>query len=440
MSVRLPGLQQLSLNPTDEEEDPALQEAIERSLKDEEEELQRAIMLSLQHSDASSAESAKELFAVMVLGGSPAADPKYKAAFPNCNVFTVGDHSTADIKRDWTDPDLWKAAAARNPDAVIIDFGSDSWIREQKIAEYLAQLLKTTKAALLVSPPNNAKDNWYDVMSPVPFFGDGAYQLRYRVTLLATEPSVLFAFRHDFEEKELLPSQEMMLAQECLKLMYEDREGIADERRECYKRRELRLGKGMEWYDALQLQLSYLTQLVSAPASAVPLPVYFVKRLPNEVDNPLEWYDRKTPMKDVTVKLEDLPTGVDPPGLYPKQVVYAVDRPGEGSYQIAARLPSDWPFAAPRFYIKAKKTGPKITEDGDVWWNKGDWVNCKRYVEVITRKGEPLDHLAPLLGWDDKEYDWLHEMLTDWSPAVFTSYYVSRLKTDEVIDRVLQAA
>ena len=61
-------------------------------------------------------------------------------------------------------------------------------------------------------------------------------------------------------------------------------------------------------------------------------------------------------------------------------------------------------------------------------------------VVVITREGKPLHHLAPPLGWDDTKYAWLHEMLTEWSPAVSLSFYVSRLKTDEVIDRVLQEA
>tara|TARA_Y100000389_G_C17326736_1_gene445983 strand:+ start:58 stop:843 length:786 start_codon:yes stop_codon:yes gene_type:complete len=236
--------------------------------EDEDEMLQRAILLSLQHSNASSAESAEEPFAVMVMGGSKTADPAYYAALRNCSVFTVGDHPTADIKGDWTDPNLWKAAAARKPDAVVIDYGSDSWIKDSNVGTNLAQLLATTKAALLVSPPNQrTQSEWYDAMSPVSFFGDDAHahMRRYRVTLLDTEPNVLFAFRHDFEEMELFPSQVMMLASECLRLVYEDRKGIADERRECYERKQLWLGKGLEWYDALQLQLSYLTKRVSAP-------------------------------------------------------------------------------------------------------------------------------------------------------------------------------
>lgn len=235
--------------------------------EDEDEMLQRALLLSLQQSNASSAESAEEPFAVMVMGGSETADPAYYDAFPNCSVFTVGDHPKADIKNDWTNPNLWKEAAARKPDAVVIDYGSDSWIKDSTVGTNLAQLLATTKAALLVSPPNDTQSEWYDAMSPVSFFGDDAHahMRRYRVTLLDTEPHVLFAFRHDFDEMELFPSEVMMLASECLKLMYEDREGIKDERQECDKRKQLWLGKGLKWYNALQLQLSYLTKRVSAP-------------------------------------------------------------------------------------------------------------------------------------------------------------------------------
>ena len=186
-------------------------------------------------------------------------------------------------------------------------------------------------------------------------------------------------------------------------------------------------------------QEAELQEAPKLPASAEPLPPNRLGRLVKDVNNPLE-SDLKTPMKNVTVELEDLPTGVDATGLYSKQVVYTVGSPGESSYQIAARFPSGWPIKAPRYYIKTTKTGPKVTEDGDVWWKKGDWVDCKTYVVVITREGEPLHHLAPPLGWDDTKYAWLHEVLLNWAPALNTSYYVSLLKTDEVIDSVLQEA
>ncbi len=180
-----------------------------------------------------------------------------------------------------------------------------------------------------------------------------------------------------------------------------------------------------------------------APLGA-PLPPKWAKRLEIEVGNPTEVDG--TPMQDVDVTLESCPEP-ETSNLHNRQVVYTV-HPSKFKlgYEIAVRLPSGpapgdaWPFAPPYYYIKTKK----VQTNNSGWWEVGDWVDVKKYLNVITREEEVYGEYSEELRSD--AYNFLHEKLANsgtsdgWSPAVQLSHYVSLLKNNKTTDLLLKMA
>ena len=79
-------------------------------------------------------------FVLMIMGGSPEADARYRNRFSACQVFTAGDHPGADVRGSWDEDAYWDEVTARAPTAIVIDMGSDSCIQApaaSKLGAYL---------------------------------------------------------------------------------------------------------------------------------------------------------------------------------------------------------------------------------------------------------------------------------------------------------------
>jgi len=80
-------------------------------------------------------------------------DSSRRQRFSKCKVSIAGNHSTADIQGDWSDQSFWQRIYQENPTAIVIDYGSDSWMTEE-VQNNLANYINTTHSMLIFSPTN----------------------------------------------------------------------------------------------------------------------------------------------------------------------------------------------------------------------------------------------------------------------------------------------
>lgn len=220
-------------------------------------------------------------FVIMVLGGSEDADDRYKQSFPRCTVFTVGSHTGADVQGDWENPSVWEESKKRKPGAVIIDYGSDSWMKGSA-GMHLADILNSTGAMLLFSPPPTERPDsvggWWETMLWVHFLSDEEHMRKYNAMVL-DDNQLLLCFSNSFEEAPLYPGELLQAIDECTDLIQktDDLWGsnslvakrIAEKRTErikdCFAKRQA-MYLPVPWLTALQVQLSLVTSCVDAPS------------------------------------------------------------------------------------------------------------------------------------------------------------------------------
>jgi hypothetical protein len=223
-------------------------------------------------------------FVIMVLGGSEVADDRYKQSFPRCTVFTVGSHTGADVQGDWENPSVWEESKKRKPGAVIIDYGSDSWMKGSA-GMHLADILKSTGAMLLFSPPPTERPDsvggWWETMLRVHFLSDEEHMRKYNAMVL-DDNQLLLCFSNSFEEAPLYPGELLQAIDECTDLMrvQETPGGLwspnnlvakriekkhSERIKDCFAKRQA-MYLPVPWLTGLQLQLSLVTSCVDAPS------------------------------------------------------------------------------------------------------------------------------------------------------------------------------
>ena len=239
----------------------------------EDRELRDALRLSRERTDGP--------FVIMVLGGSEVADGLYKQSFPRCTVFTVGSHTGADVQGDWENQSIWEESKKRKPDAVIIDYGSESWM-EGSAGMHLADTLKSTGAMLLFSPPPTERPDsvggWWETMLWVHFLSDEEHMRKYNAMLLDNN-QLLLCFSNSFEDAPLYPGELLQAIDECMDLVQKKEDGLgfsnslvakriaaqrAERIKDCFSKRQA-MYVPVPWLTGLQLQLSLVTSCVDAP-------------------------------------------------------------------------------------------------------------------------------------------------------------------------------
>lgn len=92
-----------------------------------------------------------DTFKLMFLGGSPRVDSLRRERYQRCGIKIAGNHTTADIQGDWSDQVFWQRINQENPTAIVVDYGSDSWMTEAAQVN-LATYINTTHTMLIFSP------------------------------------------------------------------------------------------------------------------------------------------------------------------------------------------------------------------------------------------------------------------------------------------------
>ncbi len=211
-----------------------------------------------------------EGFVLMLMGGSPETDARYRSRFSACKVFTAGDHPGADVRGNWDEDAYWDEVAARAPTAIVIDIGSDSWI-QAPAARKLGEYLRRTNAILMFSPPVGYTD-WITTMLAVDYLSEPDLQLRFQVTPLE-DGYVLYTYWNKLEESQHFMSEIESRVRDCRWLMldrglhryhpwqrpgdpeYEAREAErVRERKECVAELSV-LGPPMTFDDAVEQQV-----------------------------------------------------------------------------------------------------------------------------------------------------------------------------------------
>jgi hypothetical protein len=90
---------------------------------------------------------------VLILGGGESADQQYRStAFVNYEMKIAGNHTDADIQGDWNNKEFWASVGNFGPDAIVIDIGSDSWLTNETIENFVLPYVTINKIAVIFSP------------------------------------------------------------------------------------------------------------------------------------------------------------------------------------------------------------------------------------------------------------------------------------------------
>jgi hypothetical protein len=232
-------------------------------------------------------------FTILVLGGADDegfsyGDAVYRRTFPNCNVFSVGNHSKASVMGDWKDAATWDEVRKLKPQphAVVIDMGSDSWLTPDvgvHLAAYLQEPVgpRGRSKMLVFSPP------WEDYKPTFKFFDtiakthymDPESAMRYKAVRIC-QGDVLIALSDHFDEQARFPSEVLAAVHKCQELMFKKFEFCSIHTQEMRKELEAkriketklcfddlgkRFGQPMPYLVALQHIFAQVTGLVNPP-------------------------------------------------------------------------------------------------------------------------------------------------------------------------------
>ena len=164
----------------------ALRPAVTGSPEDEE--LREALRLSYGVSDT---------FRLLFLGGGPEADALRRRRYAACSVAIAGNHPGADIQGNWEAPNFWARVRAFRPTAIVVDYGSDSWLSAPAV-EQLAAAVRDLDAMLLFSPWR-AIDGQADPTAPL-------LSARFNAARFSGD-DVLFTFWSRLPESPMWPSE-----------------------------------------------------------------------------------------------------------------------------------------------------------------------------------------------------------------------------------------
>lgn len=183
-----------------------------------------------------------EQFKLMFLGGSPGLDSDRRMRFDRCKIITAGNHNGADLKGDWNDEEFWERIYQEHPTAIVIDFGSDSWMSDfarNKLASYV----NDNKSILIFSP---IRSDFASVLMT-------DHPLRYNMSIFGFAPTrILLTLWYHLPEREYHASA-IFHALDCYGVQ------DADERKACFDAYKI-IGPHFKTFDdAVNHQISFFS-------------------------------------------------------------------------------------------------------------------------------------------------------------------------------------